>query len=68
MSFYKHNSKSTKNIDEAKKLKQKYEKIARKPDATKEDKTKSCEALRYYDYLQKEHKIKDESAQIKTQS
>ena len=65
--FYKHDPKLTKNLNEAKKLKQKLEKIARQPDSTHEDKSRSCEALRHYNYILKEKKIKEESIEIKKQ-
>ena len=60
-SFYKHKPTSMKKLEDAKKLKILLEKKARQKDATDEDKSLACQALRHYDYLLKEQKTTDEA-------
>ena len=49
--FYKHNKKFINNLEEAKKLKILREKKSRQNNATPEDRSLACEALRHYDFL-----------------
>ena len=65
--FFKHNPKSLKDLTEAKKLKIELEKEARKPNATHEEKSLACQALRHYNFLLKEQTSKTETEDIKQQ-
>ena len=65
--YFKHNPKTNKEIKEAKKLKTNLGKKARQKEATIEDKELACEALRHYDFLLKEQKLKAEADEIKKQ-
>ena len=65
--FFKHNPRTEKEIKEAKKLKIDSEKKARQKEATQEEKKLACDALRHYDYLLKEQKLKAEASEIKKQ-
>ena len=62
--FYKHNKKFINNLEEAKKLKILREKKSRQNNATPEDRSLACEALRHYDFLLKEKKQNNEAAEI----
>ena len=59
--FYKHKPESMKDLEDAKQLKICLEKKARQKNATVEDKSLACQALRHYDYLLKERQSKEES-------
>ena len=65
--FFKHNPKSMKNINDAKLLKTKLEKKARQTNATEEDRSMACQALRHYNFLLKEQVSKSEADEIKQQ-
>ena len=65
--FYQHKLKSTKVIDEARKIKHTLQKKAQKKDATYEDKKNSCEALRHYNHMLKEHTESLEAIEINKQ-
>ena len=65
--FFKHKPKSSKDIDEARKLKNKLRKLAKKKCATAQDKSVACKALRHYEYLLGEQNKYDEVKEIRKQ-
>ena len=65
--FYKHKPKSTKDLDDARKLKNSLLKEAKKKGATEEDKSTACGALRQYDHILKEHKESLKAIEIRKQ-
>ena len=65
--FFKHKPKSTKDIDQARQIKNKLRKIANKKGSTNEDKSEACKALRHYEYLLEQENRKKEVNEIKIQ-
>jgi len=65
--FVKHKAKSTKEIYEARKVKNKLKKTSKKKGATDEDKSDACKALRHYEYLLEEKETKEEANELKRQ-
>jgi len=65
--FFKHKAKSTKEIYEARKVKNKLKKTSKKKGATDEDKSDACKALRHYEYLLEEKETKEEANELKRQ-
>ena len=59
--YFKHNSPSKDNLENAKKLKNHLRKQAKKKDATNEDRARANQALRNYNYILKLQKLKDEA-------
>ena len=65
--YFKHKPISTKNIDEAKVIKNKLEKISKNHAESDTKKSLSCKALRNHNYLVKEQRVKSEAREIRDQ-